>query len=495
MKQEGICYLVGAGPGDLGLVTLKAQACVEAADIIFYDALANPQILEWARPEAEFVDVGKRAGAHALDQRAIEERLIQETRQGKKVVRLKGGDPFLFGRGAEEGEALKKAGCRFEVIPGITAALAASVYAGVPLTHRELASSVTLLTGHQDPSKAFDAIHWKELARSQSTLAIYMGVENLGRIAEQLMQAGMANDMSCALVEWATTSRQRVFFASLGELEKVAAEQRVQPPAILFVGKVCALKEHLNWLENKPLFGKRILLTRTRKQSSQVRMRLEAEGAEVFELPTIRIEPVAWDLKTADDHFDWLIFTSPNGVECFFKRYLQSHDVRELAGTRIAVIGPATADVLAAFGLRADWMPKRFTTEALAASWPGAAQKRQRALFACGNLAKKDIERALSEKGVDVERLEVYITTPEMRDRTALHKRLEKEGVDWIVFASSSAVENFHALHLKLPATCRHASFGPVTSAAMRRLGYSVDYESRTSQIDAFVQGLVQLYS
>lgn len=498
MNHKGICYLIGAGPGDLGLVTLKAKACIEDADIIFYDALANPQILEWARPNAELIDVGKRAKNHTLAQRTIEERLIEETLKHKKVVRLKGGDPFLFGRGAEECQALQKAGCEFEVIPGITAALAASAYTGIPLTHREFASSITFVTGHEDPLKEKDAIEWEALAHSKSTLAIYMGVERLKNIAERLMQAGMAANTPCALIESATTSKQRTLLGELHQLEKIAEQNHLKAPAIILVGAVCAFQNRLNWFEKKPLFGKRIVLTRTRKQSSQLRAHLEKEGAEVIELPTIRINPVEWDLKKMEKPLDWLIFTSPNGVEHFFKRYLQFSDIRKLSEIRIAAVGPSTAEALKSFGIRTDWMPQRFTAQDLATTWPISIEKKhekkETVLFVCGNLAKQDVETILKQKSIQVERLEVYTTQPEMVDRTGLRKRLIEESVDWIVFASSSAIENFHALNLKLSANCRYASFGPITSQAMRALGYSVDYESQTSQVEAFVEGLVQLY-
>src|SRR6266700_4727652 len=348
-KPKGKVYLVGAGPGDLGLVTLRAKECIESADVIVYDHLANPEMLGWARDDVEIIYAGKEAGEPSLSQQEINALLIEKARTGKDVVRLKGGDPFVFGRGAEEAKAIVDAGIEFEIVPGITSAIAGPAYAGIPMTHRAENSHITFFTGHEDPAKTESAIDYAALAKLGGTQVMLMGVERLEAITREMLKQGVRADLPGALVRWATTGRQETLTGTLRDIAGRAVDRGFEAPAVAVFGKVVALRESLNWYEKRPLSGKRIVVTRSRKQASALSGKLRALGAHVFELPTIRIEPPT-DLRefaelVQDAHgYDWIVFTSANGVEAFFEIFFKLYDdAREIGGPRIAAIGPATA--------------------------------------------------------------------------------------------------------------------------------------------------------
>src|SRR5438874_11337797 len=366
MSKSGTVYLVGAGPGDPGLVTLRAKECIENADAIVYDHLANPQMLGWARDDAEIIYAGKEPGGSQLRQQQINSLLIEKAREGKQVVRLKGGDPFVFGRGAEEAQAIADAGIPFEIVPGITSAIAGPAYAGIPMTHRAQNSHVTFFTGHEDPTKTESAIDYAALAKLGGTQVMLMGMERLGPITSEMMKHGVRSELPVALVRWATTGQQETLTGTLQDIAQEAVASGFEAPAVAVFGEVVALRGSLNWYEKRPLLGKRIVVTRTRKQASALSNKLRALGAHVIELPTIRIEPPS-DLRAfaqlvQDAHlYDWIVFTSANGVEAFFNIFFKLYDdTREIGGARIAAIGPATAQRVKDFHLHVDLQPPEF---------------------------------------------------------------------------------------------------------------------------------------
>src|SRR6266567_5520054 len=369
--ERGKVYLVGAGPGDLGLVTLRAKQCIEQADVIVHDHLANPEMLGWARDSAEIIYVGKRAGEHSLSQQEINTLLVEKACGGKQVVRLKGGDPFVFGRGAEEAKAIVDAEIEFEIVPGITSAIAGPAYAGIPVTHRAENSHVTFFTGHEDPGKTESAIDYAALAKLGGTQVMLMGVERLEPITREMLKQGAREDLPVALVRWGTTGRQETLTGTLQDIAQRAIANGFAAPAVAVFGEVVALRESLNWYEKRPLSGKRIVVTRSRKQASALSNKLRTLGAHVVELPTIRIEPPG-DLRgfaelVQDAHvYDWIVFTSANGVEAFFDVFFKLYDdAREIGGARIAAIGPATAQWVKDFHLHVDLQPDEFVAEAV----------------------------------------------------------------------------------------------------------------------------------
>src|SRR5881394_1904091 len=369
-NKSGKVYLVGAGPGDLGLVTLRAKDCIENADVIVYDHLANPDMLGWARDDAEAIYAGKQPG-ESRTQQEITSLLIEKAREGKQVVRLKGGDPFVFGRGAEEAQAIADAGIQFEIVPGITSAIAGPAYAGIPMTHRAHNSHVTFFTGHEDPAKAASTIDYAALAKLGGTQVMLMGVERLGAITSEMLKHGVRGELPVALVRWATTGQQETLTGTLRDIAQKAVANGFAAPAVAVFGEVVGLRDQLNWYEKRPLLGKRIVVTRTRKQASVLSSKLRSLGADIIELPTIRIGPPT-DLRefaelVQDAHmYDWIVFTSANGVEAFFNIFFKLYDdTREIGGARIAAIGPATAQRVKDFHLHVDLQPKEFVAEAI----------------------------------------------------------------------------------------------------------------------------------
>lgn len=497
VKKKGKVYLVGAGPGDLGLLTLRAKECIERADVIVYDHLANSEMLGWARDDAELIYAGKRAGEHALTQQQINALLVDQARAGKEVVRLKGGDPFVFGRGAEEAQAIVEAGIQFEVVPGITSAIAGPAYAGIPVTHRAENSHVTFFTGHEDPTKSHAAINYGALAKLGGTQVMLMGLENIDSITREMLAKGVPGELPVALIRWATTGRQETLSGTIGDIARRVAEVGFTAPAVAIFGDVVSLRQQLTWYEKQPLSGKRIVVTRSRKQASELSSRLRALGAEVLELPTIRIEPPT-DLRefaelVQDAHiYDWIVFTSPNGVEAFFNMFYKLYDdAREIGGVKIAAIGPGTARRVRDFHLHVDLQPEEFIAEAVVREFrKQGGLENLRFLLARAERARDVLPKELSRLGAIVDEAFAYRTVPEERDKTGVRRRLLEEGADLITFTSSSTVENFLELAMPLPAGARIASIGPVTSKTARERGLKVDIEARRHDIEGLVEAI-----
>jgi uroporphyrinogen III methyltransferase/synthase len=498
-KKSGRCYLVGAGPGDLGLVTLRAMQLIEQADVIVYDYLCNPEMLKWGPEKAEIIYAGKKAGVHTLKQEEINALLIEKSRAGKTVVRLKGGDPFLFGRGGEEAQALVGAGIAFEVVPGVTSALAASAYAGIPVTHRGITSHVTIFTGHEDPEKAGSAIDFEALAKLGGTQVMLMGVERIEEIVRQMRAHGVRPDLPVALVRWGTTGRQETVRGNLENIAQRVAEAELAPPAVAIFGEVVSLGPELNWQAQRPLAGRRIVVTRTRKQAGVLSEQLRSLGADVIELPTIRIEPPS-DLRAfaelvQEAHaYDWIVFTSPNGVSAFFEMFYKLYDdARDIGGARIAAIGPATAARVREFHLKVDLQPEEFVAEALVEEFKEMGSlENVRILIARAEEARDLLPKQLGALGAIVDLAFAYRTVAETGDRTEARSRLAAEGADMITFTSSSTVENFLALNLPWPRGMEVASIGPITSQTARARGLSVGVEAARHDIPGLVQAIRQ---
>ena len=501
-NKKGQCFLVGAGPGDIGLVTLRAKECVEQADVIVYDYLCNPEVLRWAPENAEVIFAGKKAGAHTLSQDEINALLVDKTREGKNVVRLKGGDPFLFGRGGEEAQALATAGLTFAIVPGVSSAIAGPAYAGIPVTHRGKTSHVTFFTGHEDPEKSESAIDFAALAKLGGTQVMLMGVERIGAIAKEMMENGARKDLPVALVRWATTGRQETLVGQLDNIAERVAASEFTAPAVAVFGDVVDLREELSWFEDRPLSGKRIVVTRTRAQAGALSDQLRGLGADVIELPTIRIEPPT-DLRAfaelvQDAHaYDWIVFTSPNGVSAFFELFYKLYDdAREIGGARIAAIGPATAQRIKDFHLKVDLQPEEFVAESLAREFQKqGGLENLKVLIARAEKARDLLPRELSALGAIVDEGFAYRTVPETRDDGGARRRLLEEGADLITFTSSSTVENFLALGLPWPVKMQVASIGPITSKTARDRGLEVAVEARQHDIPGLVEAIRKFFS
>ena len=499
-QPVGKVYLVGAGPGSLELVTLKARELIETADVLIYDYLCNAAMLAWARPEAEKIYAGKSGSNHTLTQEEIHSLLIERARAGQRVVRLKGGDPYVFGRGGEEAQVLVQAGIAFEEVPGISSAIAAPAYAGIPVTHREFASTVTFVTGHEDPTKEDSAVDWKHLAGLRGTKVFLMGMERLREIAERLMQEGAVPHTPVALVRWGTTPRQETLAGTLATVADLADGAGFKPPAVAVVGDVVSLRHELNWFESLPLFGQRIVVTRTRAQASELAHQLSSLGADVLEIPTIKIvpldlrEPELVRMQNLSQFYHWLVFTSPNAVELFFESFFKINpDIRALGSIRLAVVGPATRRKLEDLHLRAEIQPDIFTAEELARCFSAEKTKGLRFCLPQGKRAHEQLAQYLKEHGGIVDEWVLYDTVPE---RTALGNalsRYKKEGAHWITFTSSSTAENWHALQLK-PAVDgtdpRVISMGPVTTETLLSLGYTVAAQSPKATLESLVETL-----
>lgn len=500
--KKGICHLAGAGPGDLGLVTLKTRECVEQADVIVYDYLCNAEILKWAPTRAEIIYAGKKHGEQTMSQEQINALLVEKTKAGKCVVRLKGGDPFLFGRGGEEAEALADAGLDFEIVPGVSSALAAPACAGIPVTHREHASQLTIFTGHEDPSKPESRVDYKAIASQPGTKVMLMGVTQIEKITRALMDSGADPEMPVALVRWATTGRQRTITGRLSTIAQVVAETDFKPPAVAIFGGVVGIREKLNWFEKRPLFGRRIVVTRTRKQAGALSSGLRRLGADVLELPVIRIEPpkdlLEFGRLVQDAHcYDWIVFTSPNGVEAFFEMFYKIYDdAREIGGARIAAIGPATARRVKDFHLKVDLQPEESIAEGIVREFQKhGSVENEKILLASAEVTRDVLAPALTRMGAIVDEAFAYRTVPEAEDAGGSMARFKAEGADMITFTSSSTAENFMALKLPLPAGLKTASIGPATSKTMRDLGLRVDVEARTHDIPGLMKAVREFWA
>jgi uroporphyrinogen III methyltransferase / synthase len=480
-------YLVGAGPGDPGLLTIRGAEVLRRADVVVYDRLVDPSLLDLAPANAERVYAGKAPGAPETDQAEINALLVDQARAGSNVVRLKGGDPFVFGRGGEEAEALAAAGVPFEVVPGITSAIGAPAYAGIPVTHRGASTHFTVVTGHEDPAKGSADVDWNALAKMGGTLVILMGAGRVGEIADRLVEGGLAPGTPVAAVRNGTRPDQETVRATLATI----ANAGVQAPAAIVVGDVASLD--LTWFESRPLFGRSVVVTRAREQASELRSRLEALGAEVLELPAIAIEPIEFDVPELD-RYSWVVFTSANGVTAFFEHGLASGglDARALAGLGIAAIGPGTAAALDRRGLQADLMPERFVAESLLDAFPPPSTRGVRVLVARAQNARDVFPAGLSERGYEVEVLSVYRTVTATPD-PAVVDRVRGGAVDALTFTSSSTVTNLCDLLGAVPAPQPLvASIGPVTSKTAAERGLRVDVEATEHTIDGLVNALVR---
>jgi len=502
--RTGIVFLVGAGPGDPGLITVKGLEKIRSADVIVYDYLATGALLREARPEAELIYVGKKGRDHTLEQIDINEVLVRKAEEGKTVVRLKGGDPYVFGRGGEEAQELHAAGIPFEVVPGVSSAVAAPAYAGIPVTHRDHASMVTFVTGHEDPTKEESAIDWEVLARNPGTLVFLMGVKNLPNISESLIRAGKSPQTPAALVRWGTTPQQTVLVTSLAELPAEAARRGMKAPAVLVVGTVAALRGSLSWFENKPIFGKRILITRSREQSGKTAQAIAEQGGDPVVFPTIRIQPPA-DYRELDRAissivtYDWVIFTSVNGVEKFFERFFQvREDIRDMAGPRIGAIGPVTAAALRKLGLKVELLAKEYVAEGVLEVLSRQEVQGKRFLIPRAEKAREILPEGIAGLGGQVDVVTVYRTgLPENEDVAAVRTLLERKELDAVTFTSSSTVNHFVEMIGKdaVPALLEGitvASIGPVTSKTIRDMGLAVTVEAEEYTIEGLIAALAR---
>lgn len=502
--HAGKIYLVGAGPGDPKLLTLRGQECLKQADVVLYDYLANPILLDLAPEQAERIYVGRRGRGNYMDQGEVNRLMIEKARAGKVVVRLKGGDPFVFGRGGEEAEAVAKAGIPFEVVPGVTSAIAVPAYAGIPVTHRTLASTVTFVTGHEDPTKGESSLEWPRLATANGTLVFLMGMKNLPAIVEHLLAEGKSGDTPVALIRWGTRSSQRTIVGTLADIVDKAEQAEMEPPTIIVVGEVVRLREQLNWFERKPLFGKRILITRAREQAEELSALVIENGGEPVECPTIEIVPPEdWspvDRAIASLHgYQWLVFTSANGVRLFMQRLQQAgRDARALSGLRLCCIGPRTAEELAAHGLRADLIPDEFQAEGLIKVMKAEGVAGQRILIARAAVAREILPEQLREAGAEVDVVTVYRTIRPTTQTERIKELLRRRELHILTFASSSTVRNFCALFdspeemRKLTAGVAVACIGPITARTAEEEGLSVSIVAAQNTIPALSDALVQ---
>jgi uroporphyrinogen III methyltransferase/synthase len=499
--NNGIVYLVGAGPGDPSLITLRGVECLQRADVVVYDYLANEQLLCHAPESAERIYAGKIGGRHNQGQDEINSLLVAKGGAGKVVVRLKGGDPFVFGRGGEECEALREAGIPFEVVPGVTAAVGASAYSGIPLTHRDITASVAFVTGQEGKDKNESCIDWDRLSLGGGTVVFYMGITTLRSNMLRMLEHGRSPDTPVALVRWATTACQQVLVGTLADIADRAEECGFKPPAITIVGEVVALREKLKWFDRRPLCGRKIVVTRAAEQAGEFSASLAALGATVLECPTIRlVEPESWQLLDLAIRelrsYNWVVLTSGNAVRFFFQR-LESLglDARALSGCRVCAVGPKTADAIRSFGIKPDLVPTDYKAEGVVEEFARLDMHSSRVLFPRADKARDVIPRELKRMGAHVDSPVAYRNIfPERLPPETLFA-LEKRSVDCITFTSSSTVQNLAAmlgeeLMLDMLKGVTVASIGPITSKSCRDLGLKVDIEPELHTLDALAEAL-----
>lgn len=503
MKKAGIVYLIGAGPGNPDLITLRGRELIESADVLIYDALVSPDMLAWAPTSCKKIYAGKRASSHAMPQQDMNRLLVEEASKGQRVVRLKGGDPFVFGRGAEEAEAIDREGIAFEIVPGVTSAIAGPAYAGIPVTHRRHTTQFTVMTGHEDPGKGVSTLDLEGIARIKGTKVILMGVSSLDSLLGGLVSHGQSPETPAAAVEWATTGRQRTITGTVSTLSQLASAAGLKAPAVIIIGEVVTEQEHLNWFERLPLFGKRIVVTRTREQAGELSRKLRRLGAEVIELPTIAIEAPTDKRQFAelvvDAHrYEWLIFSSPNGVDRFFQGFFAVYeDIRSIGGARIAAIGPATAAKLRKLGLAVDLLPVHSVAEGLVKAFRDSQEQfgsieHRTMLWVRAENSRDVISTELSAMQAIVDECIAYKTVPDHGDTAGAQQRLKDEGADIITFTSSSTAENFFQLKLPWPKGCKAASIGPVTSDTLAALGHKPEIKATKYDIDGLVDAIVK---
>lgn len=503
---KGIVYLVGAGPGDPKLITVRGLQCIQVCDVVVYDRLASPRLLKNLKPGAEKVYVGKLPDRHTMKQEEINQLLVDLALQGKTVTRLKGGDPTIFGRVGEEAGLLQEHGIRFEIVPGITSAIAVPAYAGIPVTHRDLASSMSIITGHESPDKLDRSIHWDKVTLATGTLVFLMGVSKVGYISEQLIRHGKPASTPVALIRWGTRVEQETLIGTLETIEEQVRAANFQPPAVIVVGEVVKQREKLQWYELKPLFGTRILVTRARAQASRLADQIEELGGEPVEYPVIEVRSNASAAAAIDeafqsaDTYDWLIFTSSNGVDYFFRWLRELRiDIRRFHRARLAAVGPGTAAALEQYGLIADELPQTYQAEGLIEQLAGQLVPGQRALLPRGDLARDVLPQELREAGVDAVALSIYETVlAQSGDDEEVLRQLEDKEIDVITFTSSSTVTNLlQRLRqqgvespAELLAGITAACIGPVTAATAREAGLNVELEPEEATVDALLSAI-----
>ena len=494
-------YLVGAGPGDAGLLTLRGAELLKRAEVVIYDALANPELLRLAPATAELISRGKNM---AMSQEQITAAIIAKANEGKIVVRLKGGDPFVFGRGGEEAEVLDAEGIPFEIVPGVSSITAVPNYAGIPLTHRAHCSSFTVFTGHSDSHDAATALRYEQIAKIPGTKVVLMGTENLRDWTTALIQHGLSPETPIAVIQWGTHGRQKSVAGTLANIAGLVAEKNIVPPALTIVGDVVKLREKLNWFENLPLFGQRIVVTRRTGQAGKFAARLQQLGADVLEVPTIRLtEPThregIIDALLELNSYEWLIFTSANGVTAFFDLFFRRfQDLRDLGGARIAAVGPKTAGKLSELHLQVDLMPEEYVSKKIVAEFKKYQNiENVKMCLLRAEVANRDLPDALEEEGAIVDDIAIYKTVAETEDRTGAAARLLEEGADWVTFTSGSTVEHFHT-RFNLPKLVKKfpqlkiASIGPETTKAITALGLDPAIEAKEHTTDGLLAALLK---
>ncbi len=498
--KKGKVYLTGAGPGAKDLISLKAIEKIKIADVIIYDYLANNKFLDFAKKDAEIIYVGKQGGCHTLKQEEINKLIIQKAKEGKNVVRLKGGDPYIFGRGGEETEELVEEKIEFEVIPGITAASAATAYAGIPLTHRDFTASVAFITGHEREDSEYSKIHWDKIATGIGTIVFYMGVKNLPYIVEKLIENGRTPETPVALIRWGTMPYQETVTGTLSNIVDIVKEKNLKPPAIIVVGEVVKLRKKLRWFDTKPLFGKKIIVTRAREQASTLVEILEEEGAYVIEFPTIEIvEPEDYseldkaikNIKT----YDWLIFTSVNGVKFFLNR-LKYHkkDVRVLDGINICAIGPKTAETFEKFGIIPDFIPEKYQAEYIIEGLEKIGINGKKFLLPRAKVAREILPKKIRELGGDIDVVTVYETKMPDTKKDEVIDMLKNNEIDYITFTSSSTVKNFIEMienKIELLKNVKLVSIGPITSDTIKSFGLIPSIEAKKYTIEGLKEAIL----
>ena len=501
--KAGKVYLVGAGPGDPGLISVKGLECLAQADVVIYDRLLDSSLLDLARPEAERIYVGKAAGQHTKEQSEIHQLLVERAKEGKTIVRLKGGDPFVLGRGSEEAEALKQNHIPFEIVPGISSAIAVPAYAGIPVTHRGLASSFAVITGHEDPTKESSSIAWDKLATGVDTLVFLMGMQNLPKIVEQLIAHGRPANTPVAVIKDGTRYNQKTIVGNLIDIAAKVEEHKLIAPAVIIVGEVVSLREKLRWFDNRPLFGKHILITRARHQASTLSKLLSEHGAQPIALPAIDIQATPnteeLDQVISDlEHYHWIVFTSVNGVETFFRRLHNLNlDARTLKNLKIGAIGPATARALEKMGIIPDYLPEVYTGKGFVDGLKSRDVAGQRFLLPRADIADKELAEGISQLGAQVHEVAVYRTVP-TADALSKARRLLLSGeIDVITFTSSSTVSNLVAIfkgdHQAINST-KVACIGPKTAETAAKAGLKVDIVASKHTIPGLVEAIEQYF-
>ncbi len=503
---KGKVYLIGAGPGDPGLITVKGLDCIREADVIVYDYLANARFVEDIKKSAELIYVGKMGGAHTLSQDEINRLIIKKAKGGKVVARLKGGDPFIFGRGGEEAEELAEAGIPFEIVPGVTSAVSAPAYAGIPLTHRDFTSTVAFITGHEDPTKGESGIAWEKISTGVGTLVFLMGMKNIAYNVSKLLENGRAPETPVALVRWGTKVEQETLVGRLDNIVDLVEEKRLRPPVVMVVGGVVNLRSKLNWFETRPLFGRRIIVTRSRAQASDFSSLLERCGADAIEFPTIKTAPpTSWHEADRSlqrlSRYDWIIFTSVNGVGCFIERLKKSgKDIRELKGIKVCAIGPSTARAMESLGVRVDLTPKEYRAESIIDGLGKRRIKGKRFLLPRAMEAREILPEEIKRLGGNVDVVPVYKTV-KPREKTDYVRQLLEDGlIDAVTFTSSSTVKNFIGMFRKgegvaLLKNTNVACIGPITGETARGYGLDVALMPKKFTIPALTEEMARYFS